>query len=161
YPEFVPMWNMAFNVLGPVPDTIYTYTQINGKGTYRIRGFRNTVRYVELTVNEGNLIDGSMKPIAAIDLDSLKLNPDTSFEVILSQEKPKDYTGNWIKITPETSSLLVRSQSYDWMNEKDGVMAIERTDVPTMRPRPSAEETARRMSQLGPMAREIQTASYG
>src|SRR5271156_1871618 len=39
YPEFVPMWNSAFNVLGPVPDTVYSYTRINGSGIYRIRGF--------------------------------------------------------------------------------------------------------------------------
>jgi len=161
YPEFVPMWNMAFNVMGPVPDTIYSYTQINGAGVYRIRGFRNTVRYVELTVNEGNLVAGTMKPISAIDLDDIKLNPDTSFEIMLSQERPKDYAGNWIKTTPQTTSLLVRSQSYDWMNEKDGVMAIERVDAPTIRPRPSAEKTAARLAELGPMAAEIQGSGYG
>ena len=161
YPEFVPMWNAAFNVLGPVPDTTYTYTRITGSGVYRIRGYRNTVRYVELNVNEGNLIDGTMKPIAAIDLDSLQLNTDTSFELILSTKRPNGYTGNWVKITPQTTSLLARSQSYDWLTEVDGVMAIERVDVPTLRPRPSAEETAKRLSELGPLAREIQISSYG
>ena len=161
YPEFVPMWNAAFNVLGPVPDTVYTFTRINGSGVYRIRGFRNTVRYVELTINVGSLIDGSMKPIAAIDLDSLKLNPDTSFELILSAERPKDYTGNWIQITPETQSLLVRSQSYDWLHEKDGVLAIERVDISSTRPRPSAEEIAQRLSTLAPLTEAIQASSYG
>jgi hypothetical protein len=161
YPEFVPMWNTAFNVLGPVPDTTYTFTRIKGSGVYRVRGFRNTVRYVELTVNEGALVDGTMKPIKAIDLDSLHLNPDTSFELILSQERPRDYSGNWVQITPKTQSLLVRSQSYDWLHEKDGVMAIERLDVPAAKPRPTAADTADRLSALAPLAQEIQASSYG
>lgn len=160
YPEFLPMWNTAFNVLGPVPDTAYSFTRINGAGTYRIRGFRNTVRYVELTLNSGNLEDGSMRPVNPVDLDTLRLNADTSFELILSPERPRDYVGNWIETGPEITSLLVRSQSYDWLNEKDGVMAIERLDVPVRRPRPTAQHAAERMSALAGYAKEIQASSY-
>jgi hypothetical protein len=160
YPEFVPIFSSVFNVLGPVPDTAYTYTQIDGAGTYRIRGFRNTVRYVELTLNTGMLVDGTMKPVNSIDLDSLKLNPDTSFELILSPQRPVGYTGNWVQTTPDMRSILVRSQSYDWLHEQGGVMGIERLDKPTLRPRPPAEETAKRLAAIAPLAQEIQASSY-
>jgi hypothetical protein len=160
YPEFVSIWNDAFNLLAPNPDSMYTWTAADGKGAYRIRGFRNTAHYVEISVQTGSFLDGSMQTVANIDLDGLKINSDTSFELLLSAERPKGYDGNWVRIPPETDAFLVRSQSYDWVRERDAVLAIERVDVPTRRPRPSAEDTAKRVSTLAAHVQAMQSFSY-
>jgi hypothetical protein len=55
----------------------------------------------------------------------------------------------------------VRSQSYDWAREKDGVLAIERLDVPVQRPRRSAADIAAALSRMSQLAQVSQAASYG
>jgi len=160
YPEFVSIWNDAFNLLVPNPDTMYTWTRANGTGVYRIRGYRNTVRYAELSVLVGSMLDGSAETVSNIDFDSIKLNADTSFELILSAERPQGYTGNWFKIPPVTSAFLVRSQSYDWLHEHDAVLSIENLQMPVRRPRATAEETASSLNALARYAEATQKFAY-
>jgi hypothetical protein len=159
YPEFVSIWNDGFNLLVPNPDTMYTWTRANGSGIYRIRGFRNTVRYVELSIQTGSLLDGSAATAANVDVDSLVRNADTSFELVLSAERPKGYTGDWFAIPPATTAFLVRSQSYDWLHERDAVLSIENLQSTNPRPRMTAEETA---ASLGLLPRYVEaTQAFG
>jgi hypothetical protein len=149
YPEFVSLYNMPFNLMAPEPSYMYTWTPINAAGVYRIRGFRNTARFVELSFLAGFYANGTDKgTVASLDLDSLKLAPDTSFELILSKERPKGYTGNWFELPPTATNILVRSAAYDWVRERDAILSIERLDVPATPPRMSAEETSARLSAL-------------
>ena len=147
YPEFVPVWNSAFNLLAPNADTVYAWTNIEGSGVYRIRGLRNTVRFAELYFQKGNMIDGQ-NTYATLDLDALKLNADSGFDVLLSTDRPKGYVGDWFELSPDYTSILLRSVAYDWIHERDVVLSIDRLDVPAARPRPTAGETAHKLSML-------------
>jgi hypothetical protein len=149
YPEFVSTFNMALNLMAPNPDYMYMWTPITGTGVYRLRGFRNTARFAEFAILDGYYTLGNNKgTIAIIDLESFALGPDTSFDVILSQARPKDYAGDWIELEPRASNILLRSACYDWVHERDAFVAIERMDVPAPRPRFSAEQTAARLAAL-------------
>jgi hypothetical protein len=149
YPEFVSLYNMPFNLMAPEPNYMYLWTPVNSAGTYRVRGFRNTCRFVELSQFSGYYADGTDKgTVANLDLDSLKLGPDTSFELIVGKERPKGYTGNWFEMSPAADYLLVRSASYDWVNERDPLLSVERLDVPVQRPRETAEKIAERLKHL-------------
>jgi hypothetical protein len=149
YPEFVSVFNTAFNLYAPNPDYMYTWTPIDGNGVYRMRGFRNTARFVEFSILDGYYAQGNNKgTFALIDVDKLALGPDTSFDVILGKKRPDGWKGDWIELEPRASNILLRSVCYDWVKERDAMVAIERLDVPAMRPRLSPEEMSKRLSGL-------------
>lgn len=151
-PDFWPLLNQAFNVWGPNPDMYYYHVPIEGTGTYKISGFRGTVRILDFQVGPGQLYnDGTMGPVGATanyDPDDLEIDENGYFEVLLSAERPAGYTGNWWKIYPDTTNVHVRQIAYDWLNEVDSRFMIERLDTPAARPRLSAEEIAERMARL-------------
>lgn len=150
YPEFVPMLSQALNFAAPVPDFVYTYAPIRGEGTYRISGHRGRSRFVFVTVSETYFTrtDAPKPGLANYDLDTLSIGADGRFEVLLSAERPTDWPGDWWRLDPRATNLGVRHAMYDWENEVDARMAIERLDSPAMRPRPSAPEIAERMEEI-------------
>jgi hypothetical protein len=92
-PVFMPLWNYAMNQGGPDPDYVYSTTEVDASGTYRISGFRGTTRFVEITqqgfdmMNMGQLEQGSPVPYTH-DLDDLELDGEGYFSVVLSPERP-------------------------------------------------------------------------
>ncbi len=47
---------------------------------------------------------------------------------------------DWRTLPPQSNYLLVRQIAYDWVQEVDGRIAIERLDRPAAKPRDSAAE---------------------
>src|SRR5436309_7163968 len=84
-PVFMPLWNYAFNQGGPDPDYVYSTTEIDPNGVYRISGFRGTTRFVEITQQSFDMMspadmNGTGAPLQATnDLDDLELGDDGSF----------------------------------------------------------------------------------
>lgn len=132
-PVFMPLWNYAFNQGGPDPDYVYSTTEVDPNGVYRISGFRGTTRFVEITQQSFDMMmprdieQGSPVPHTH-DLDDLQLDADGYFSVILSADRPDGYDGDWWELDPRTPRLLMRKCSCDWRNEIDARVAIERLD---------------------------------
>ena len=151
YPDFWPMYSSAFNSQAPNPDNSHYLTPIDDNGVYKISGFRGTVKRVSFSVGtgtlytKGNMEGGAIKSLGEYDLDDLPLGSDGAFDVILSPEPPAGHTGPWWKLGSGATNILVRQTSYDWVNEVDARLAIDRLDTPAAKPRPTAEELARRM----------------
>ncbi len=150
YPEFVPMLSSALNFAAPVPDFVYTYAPIRGTGTYRIAGQRGTSLFAVVTVSETYFTrtDKPKPGLANYDVDALTIGADGCFEVLLSTEKPRDWRGDWWYLDPKATNLGVRHAMYDWVNEVDPRMSIERVDIPAARPKPTAAEIAERMEEI-------------
>ncbi len=150
YPEFVPMLSSALNFAAPVPDFVYTYAPIRGEGTYRIAGQRGTSLFAVVTVSETYFTrtDKPKPGLANYDVDALTIGADGRFEVLLSTEKPRDWRGDWWYLDPKATNLGVRHAMYDWANEVDPRMSIERVDIPAARPKPTAAEIAERMEEI-------------
>ncbi len=150
YPEFVPMLSSALNFAAPVPDFVYTYAPIDGAGTYRIAGHRGTSLFAVVTVSETYFTrtDKPKPGLANYDVDELTIGTDGRFEVLLSAEKPEDWRGDWWYMDPKATNLGVRHAMYDWENEIDPRMSIERLDIPAARPKPTASEIAERMEEI-------------
>jgi hypothetical protein len=150
-PVFMPLWNYAYNQGGPSPDYVYSTTEVDAGGVYRISGYRGTVRFVEITQQTFDMmspsqVDNGSRVPATHDLDSLELDPDGYFSVVLSAERPEGHTGDWWQLDPETLRLLMRKCSCDWRGEIDARVAIERLDDGGADMTP--EETARRFAEL-------------
>jgi hypothetical protein len=64
-----------------------------------------------------------MAPTGQIDSKDLKVNPDGTFEIMVSC---KQYPGNWLPMKPETTGLIVRQTFLDRSREEIARLKIER-----------------------------------
>ena len=149
-PQFMPLWNFAFNQGGPDPDYVYSTAEIDASGTYRISGFRGTARFVEITQQSWDMLEPSIMqtggPVDDLDLDEVTLGDDGYFSVVLGPERPNGYEGDFWAMLPEARRLFVRRCACDWRNEVDASLAIERLDEDGVDMSPA--EIARRFSEL-------------
>jgi hypothetical protein len=155
---FMPHWNYAFNQGGPNPDYIYSTAEVDPAGTYRLSGFRGTSRFVEITQQRWNFLGPALIATGGFvpgthDLDDLSLGDDGYFTVILSQDRPAGWDGEWWQLGPETKRLTLRRCSCDWRNEVDARIAIHRIDDPGTDMPP--QESARRFSELSRWIEEM------
>lgn len=130
-PRWAPLWNRAMNLAGPAPDYVYKTAEIDPAGIYRISGFRGTTRFTEITQQRWLMIGGEQvqgTSPGSGDLDSLTLDPDGAFSVILSATRPESHEGDWWRLEPGVIRLLMRACACDWRNEIDARIAIERLD---------------------------------
>src|SRR3546814_11205481 len=83
-----------------------------------------------------------------IDLDTLSLGEGGRFSVILSAERPAGYDGDWYRLPANARTIGIREASYDWENEIDSRIAIERLDDAGDHRRPSMDAIAHRLERL-------------
>jgi Protein of unknown function (DUF1214) len=159
YPDFWPVYNSAFPLGFNNPDDSYYMAVVDDDGVYKISGFRGTVRILEFEIGASTMQAygrGEWAPSLShynVDRDGIHFDDNGYFEVILSPTRPEGYTGDWWQLKPNAHFILVRQRAYDWLNEEDGRLAIERLDVPAMKPRMPAEEIHKRISHEGEWVR--------
>lgn len=149
HPAFVPQGNFVLNVAEPNPDTIYRAARITPGGTYRLRGRRGSLRMVSLGQAgplpvEPGFVPGTA-PHIFHDVNALKVDAAGNFEVIMSPERPEGHKGDWWKLEPGTSRLVLRMVSSDWGKERDPTFAIERLDAPVRRTQIPAAQVAQKI----------------
>src|SRR5206468_2565863 len=107
------------------PDQILHRANISGAYEYRIWGTRGEAAYFSFNTSgaspglggEGGRREGH------IDHHTLAVNPDGTFEIILSA---REHAGNWLRMTPDTDRLMVRQTFLDREKEKPAELQIER-----------------------------------
>ncbi len=138
HPDWAPLWNPVFT-LQPNPDDIYLYSPLRGDLHYRVSGNRGTVKILSFTTQR--FMSGMVDDISQIgghnEIDDSEITFDANgdFELLFSVERPADYSGNWAKIHPEATGMMVRLRSYDWENEIDPRLSIECLDDVPPKPR--------------------------
>lgn len=150
HPVFYSFLNPIFKSCAPNPDYMYKSAVIEGAGTYRVSGRRGSSLFVHIGVGAGFIgIDDTPGPtLLNIDLDELTIAPDGTFSFILAPERPQGYEGDYFALDPRSNTMGVREASYDWLNEIDCTLAIERLDGPATYRRWPAEEIAHRLERL-------------
>jgi hypothetical protein len=146
-PQFVPTIGQMLNVGQPNADTIYRSANLTPGASYRLRGKRGNV---SLAILQQVLppTDPNRGAAAQLDLSTLKVDKDGRFDVLISPTKPAGYIGDWWALKPSAIRLMVRFVSADWDKEVEPTLAIERTDKPVGRPRPSAAFLEQRLRTL-------------
>ncbi|VWX47215.1 DUF1214 domain-containing protein [Novosphingobium sp. 9U] len=142
HPTFTPQLNNYITVGQPNADTNYRAAKITPGGTYRLRGRRgsmNQARLMETAPPSKQAAVNPGKPRPVHDFNTLKVDAEGRYDVILSPVRPKGYTGEWWPLDPATNSLLVRMVGSKWDKEREPTLSIERLDVPAPRLRPSAQ----------------------
>uniref|UniRef100_A0A7S2RA94 DUF1214 domain-containing protein n=2 Tax=Mucochytrium quahogii TaxID=96639 RepID=A0A7S2RA94_9STRA len=112
------------------PDNHYQSASISGLKEYRVKVVkRGTVKYLGFGTQAGSLGGpGGLKTVDYKQASEFETNPDGSFEIYVSNERPKGCQ-NWLKTLsdPETGLLLVRQTREDHENEILAEVTVECT----------------------------------
>ena len=107
------------------PDNYYQTAAISGVFEYRICGRRNSVAYLGFGTQAGHYGQGGgMPPTGYIEASEIEID-DGCFELILSSER---HERNWLPMTPDTGTLIVRQTFLDRKTEVPADLHIERID---------------------------------
>lgn len=117
------------------PDNFYQTAALDGRYEYKITGRRNSIACLSFGTQSGHYGEGGgLPPTGYIESDQIEMDEDGCFELILSS-KPQD--GNWLPMTPETGTLVVRQTFLDRDAETPAELSIERINCPEYELRPS------------------------
>ncbi|MCZ0944383.1 MAG: DUF1214 domain-containing protein [Gammaproteobacteria bacterium] len=117
------------------PDNHYLTAAINGDYEYRITGRRNTVTYLVFGTHVGRYgQSGGLPPTGHIDATEIELDADGRFELVLSQ---RPQPSNWLPMTSETGTLIVRQTFADRDREEPAELTIERINCAAKDKRPA------------------------
>ena len=70
----------------------------------------------------GSFGRGGRRTVNYVSVDDLEIGEDGSFEVVASQN---EHPGNWIRIDPDTTTLMTRETFWDKKNERPAELRIE------------------------------------
>lgn len=108
------------------PDNQYLHATVDGRLEYRIRGTRNTVNYLGFGTHVGRYGQGGGNaPTGYVEASELRIEPDGTFELIVSR---RQQPGNWLPMTEETGTLIVRQTFLDRKRETAAELVIEPLD---------------------------------
>ena len=106
------------------PDNFYQTAALNGNYEYKIYGQRNTIAYLSFGTQSGHYGQGrGLPPTGYIESDEIEMDASGRFELILSS---KPQSGNWLPMTTETGTLVVRQTFLDRTVEIPAELRIER-----------------------------------
>jgi hypothetical protein len=151
HPDWAPLWNPVYT-LQPNPDDIYLYAAVRGDLKYMVRGNRGTVHLLTFNTQRGMV--GMSDEIPGVDryndIDdrALQIGPDGEFELLFSAEKPAGYTGNWAKMDPLATAMMVRYCSSDWLRQRDPQLSIECLDKVPLKPRLTPDQIVERIREM-------------
>ena len=110
------------------PDNFYQTAALNGNYEYKITGRRNTIAYLSFGTQSGNYGEGGgLPPTGHIDSKGMEIDEGGSFELTLSRNH---HLGNWLPMTAETGTLVVRQTFLDRRTEIPAELRIERINCP-------------------------------
>ncbi len=134
HPRFFQLSNETVKIGNDNPDNIYHNANVSGAYEYRITGTRGSVAYLSFGSKGGGYEkDGTMVPTGQLDLPDMELAPDGSFEIAVSTRRQP---GNWLRLEPHSSSIVVRQTFEDREKEEPASYRIECLD-------PDASDTLR------------------
>lgn len=116
------------------PDNHYLNAALDGSATYVLRGRRNSVHWLELATQRGSYGESrGLPPTGHLDGGDLVLGADGAFEVVIASERPPG-AANWLPMTPETGTLIIRQSRLDPATETLAELHLERVDGPGATP---------------------------
>jgi hypothetical protein len=92
----------------------------------------------------GPPVAGGLQTFAPFHFDDLAIEPDGTFQVVLSAQRPTGAT-DWWPLQPETRTLMLRSVSERWGEDVEPRVAITRLDADPRRVRADPEELRARV----------------
>jgi hypothetical protein len=108
------------------PDNLHHNAVLSGAHEYRLSGTRGDAHYFSLGVYAGSYAKGGGRVVAFVEVDDLARSSDGSFEVVLSA---REHSPNWIRLAPDTTSMMLRQIFWDRAQETPASLRLERLDA--------------------------------
>lgn len=106
------------------PDNYYQTARIDGAFDYEIEGVRNTVHYLGFGTQIGHYgRGGGLPPTGYLEASDMEIDDDGRFTITLSR---REQPGNWLPMTPQTGTLIVRQTFLDRETEVPARLEIRR-----------------------------------
>jgi hypothetical protein len=133
YPVFRAMPEMVKMGLDN-PDNFYLGASIHSHYEYRIRGNRGSIHYMSFAAQNQNFAAREKLTGGAGHLNDAEIETDAdgNFEIIASL---KEQPGNWLRLAPDTSMVLLRQTFLDRLSETPVTVEIECLDADGTPPR--------------------------
>lgn len=163
FPDFVPAVSTHLHCVGTNPDFIYATATIDGTGSYVLSGERGEGLFLLMDIAAGGfgVMDTPGPSLGLLDFDTLTLDGEGRFSLLLSAERPADWTGDWHRLDPTARSLSLRQASYDWGAGREARIAIERIDRAHEPRRLPAAEIAERLTALAGYPKRLAGMALG
>lgn len=163
FPDFVPAVSTHLHCVGTNPDFIYATATIDGAGSYLLTGERGEGLFLLMDIAAGGLgvMDTPGPSLGLLDFDTLSLDDQGRFSLLLSIERPADWSGDWHRLDPSARSLSLRQASYDWGAGREARIAIERIDKAHSPRRRSAAEIGERLTALASYPKRLSGMALG
>jgi hypothetical protein len=113
------------------PDQLYQWARIGADYDYRLHGKRGTVSYIGIGVYGGSAGGGGRRTVAHTNSTKLLPGPNGDIDVVLSA---KPQSGNWVRLEPGTTTMIVRQTRNDVDGEALADLALDRIDAPPFPP---------------------------
>lgn len=143
YPSLHAFCGPSRKLGGDCADFTYQQAWIDGESAYRIVGDRGTARFFNITVQGPRRVGPGVLHEPFGDVPEVNLTgaelvtaADGTFEVYVGGPRRGE---NWLPTTPGSRKLFIR-QGFDHWNEEPARLRIERTDMASPRPVPTAEQ---------------------
>ena len=125
-PELICTCHETIKIVGENPDNHYLGTSLDGRYDYRIWGTRGEAKWISFNLFSGAGFGGGGPGTGAtLHEEQMHIEPDGSFEVIISQ---REHPGNWLRSEPDTRSLALRQTFLDKQHQQHAELHIERID---------------------------------
>jgi len=127
HPAFVPLAAPTKKILGDNTDSVYHYTNISGRGRYRITGRRADECYLSFIVHGGpdRATTSSQRTIDNLNMQAMQVGDDGSFEITVSAEEAP---GNWLRLEDDATCIITREYYFDRRVDRPATFSIERLD---------------------------------
>jgi hypothetical protein len=123
FPRFYQLSNRTIKIGNDNPDNTYHNCNISGHHEYRITGTRGSVPYISFGTKGGTYEnEGEMWPTGQLDSSQMEINPDGTFEIIVSKDRKP---GNWLPVTEESGMIIVRQLFTTRVDEIEATYDIE------------------------------------
>ncbi len=138
-PQLVCTCHETIKIVGENPDNHYLGASLDGRYDYRIRGTRGDARWISFNLFSGAGFGGGGPGTGAtLHEEQMHIEPDGTFEVIISKE---EQPGNWLRSELDTRSIAIRQTFLDKWHQEHADLRIERLGADGEPPAPlTAEE---------------------
>ncbi len=120
------------------PDALYQNVPVDPAYDYRIRGPRGTVNFLSVGAYSGGYAAGAPTPGAQGHVTDNDPSPDGTVDIIASANEPKilEPGQRWLRLGPETSTLIIRNFYLDRTSETPSQLRIDCLNPPAPDPGP-------------------------
>ncbi len=128
-PQFTDWMGSYRKFLGDSPDAVYHTAEISPDYSYEISGNIADAEYLGFMLY-GTALNGWNRAAGNISTESLSLDGDGIFRIVLSKNEPAEAGVDWLPLEDDIHMVMVRQYFHDRPNKHEAVFTIHSLNAP-------------------------------